>query len=166
MARNQQAAPPATPEFQGRRGNHLVNHCIDTYHLCFQRRILMIHIQDWYKLPVPLTLHKINLKWTKDFSNVRLLKHLKKKSGENTAGGKCPPMCLHILTMSKAKEGQGQGTVTASSMVLFKPETGMFAEAGHCLRTDLNKRAALEEESHQLPYPEYRGTNSPDEILD
>lgn len=115
----------------------------------------MIHIQEWFKLPVPDSAQKINSKWTKGFINVRLLKHLEKKSGEDTAGGKCTPMCLHILPMSKVKEGQGQGTVTASSMALFKPETGMFAEAGHCLRTDLNKRlpsASLPRmQSHKQP---------------
>lgn len=92
---------------------------------------------------------KINSKWTKDFINVRLLKHLEKKSGENTAGGKCTSMCLCILPMSKAlsKRVQGQGTITACSMALFKPETGMCAEAEHCVRTDLSKRAALAEGS-------------------
>lgn len=168
MARNQQAAPPATPEFQGRRDNHLANHCIDTYMITYVSSVgysRYMYKNDTSFLYLSLCT-KINSKWTKGFINVRLLKHLKNKSGENTAGGKCAPMCLHILPRSKAKEGHGQGTVTASSMALFKPETGMFAEAGHCLRTDLNKRAALEEESHQLPYPECRTTSSPDEILD
>lgn len=168
MARNQQAAPSATPEFQGRRGNHLANHCIDTYMITYVSSVgysWYIYKNDTSFLYLSLCT-KINSKWTKGFINVRLLKHLEKKSGEDTAGGKCTPMCLHILPMSKVKDGQGQGTVTASSTALFKPETGMFAEAGHCLRTDMNKRAALAEGSHQLPCPECRATSSPAEILD
>lgn len=38
----------------------------------------MIHIQEWFKLPVPDSAQKINSKWTKGFINVRLLKHLEK----------------------------------------------------------------------------------------